>query len=124
MIGRKTGGRDFLPGNKIGAKGRTPAIPEVKEVRALNHVTVPLVIDRYMKMDLEELKAVMQRPGTPAVEMIIAKVIVEAIRKGDQQRLSFLFDRLLGKQTESVRVEGGMLHLGVLKLINKINDEK
>ena len=98
-------------------------LPEVKETRALNHVTVPLIIDRYMKMDIEDLKAVMQRPGTPAIEMIIAKVIVEAIRKGDQQRLSFLFDRLLGKQQENISVNGNV-HMGVMGIIKKLNDNR
>ena len=120
---RKTGGRDIKPGQVLNPHGRPRLPAEVKESRALNHVTVPLIIDRYMKMGVQELQDVMKDPKTPAMELILAKVIVEAIRKGDQQRLSFLFDRLLGKQQENISVSGNM-HMGVMGIIKKLNDNR
>ena len=43
---------------------------------------------------------------TPALDLVVIKVLIEAIRKGDEKRLGFLLDRTIGKVKEEIEVTG------------------
>lgn len=91
------------------------------EMRKLNKETVPLIVDRFMAMDREELARIANDPKTPAIELILIKVITEAIKSGDHQRLGFLFDRIMGKQPDHVTITG--VHLSIVRALQQIEDK-
>ena len=121
--GVKKGGRDFPKGVSQNPAGRKKDTWEVKEAKRLNSVTVPVIIDKFMSMDRGELGRILDDPETPAMELILARVIFEAAKRGDHTRLGFLFDRLLGKQAENLNVKA-QVHTGVVHLIREINNAR
>ena len=56
-------------------------------------------------MEREELKAVKDNPKSTALELILYSIVSKAMTTGDQQRLDFVLNRLLGKIKDNVSVE-------------------
>jgi hypothetical protein len=84
----------FKPGESGNVSGR-PAIPEdIKEARKLNKIEMERVLNHFISMTGQELKAYMGRPETTALELMVGKVVAIAIQKGDEKRLGFILDRL------------------------------
>jgi hypothetical protein len=100
--GRKTGGRNFKPGNKANPHGRPQVPPEVKEARKLNQSQMELIFNKLIHMTEVELKAHWTNPQTPKFEKIVCKILNEAEIRGDHYRLDFVLNRLIGKVTEKV----------------------
>ncbi len=95
-----------------------------KRLRIMTHLLetkteADKIIDKFMTMNFAQLQASIKDPKTPTMELIVATVIMKAVQQGDHTRLSFLFDRLLGKQTENLAIQGS-LHNNVLKLIERL----
>lgn len=112
------GNPNWIKGVSGNLKGGPITPEEVKELRRINRETVPVILDKFMAMDRGELARVANDPSTPALELILIKVITEAIKTGDHQRLGFLFDRIMGKQPEQVNVMG--VHLSIVKALQSI----
>ena len=108
--GRKTGGRDFQKGYK--PPGGRPKHPEdILKVRPLTNVEFQAILNSYLTMDKDELKALAEAPGTPMLRVIMANLILSA-GKGDQFRLEFMLNRLIGKvpdQPKDVNLNFNML---------------
>lgn len=105
--GEKTGGRDFQPGQSGNPNGR-PRLPEdLKAARRLNKVELDRILNEYLHMSLNEIKERASNPDTPALEVMVAKVVAEAIKRGDEKRLGFILDRLVGPVKTKVALEGG-----------------
>ena len=106
--GRKTGGRDFEPGNTFG-KGR-PQVPEdLKELRKLTKPALELMMNRLIFLPVPQLKIIKKGRNTPSIEKILCNVIIKAVAWGDIGRLGFLLDRLIGKVPD--KIEADILHL-------------
>ena len=104
-IGRKTGGRDFEPGNNANPNGR-PRVPEdVKQARKLTRMELERILNEYVYLSKGEITDRLKSTGTPALELIIGSIIVKAVTAGDQQRMNFLLDRLGVRIPESDPVE-------------------
>ena len=92
-------GRPFTTGNSGRPKGTT-TVP--KKVREMNRKEVESIISKYLKMSLSKLKEKMGNPKTRSMDLMIIKIIVEAIKKGDYSRVNFLMDRTIGKVKEQL----------------------
>lgn len=97
--GRKTGGRDFQKGQK-GGPGRPPVPDDIKAARALNTVEFERIANQYLYLSPYEIRLKLSDPSTTAIENAVGRIILQAITKGDQTRLQFFLDRLLGKVKE------------------------
>lgn len=105
--GVKTGGRDFKPGESGNPDGR-PKLPEdIKEARKLNKIELERILNEYMHMPLKDIQARANLPDTPAFEVLLAKIIAEGIKKGDEKRLGFLLDRVVGPVKAKLSLDGG-----------------
>ena len=103
--GKKTGGRDFKPGQSGNPKGG-PGLPkDLRDARKINQRELERVINLYLYMDRASLNEAIKDPKTPMVEIIAASIIAQAAQKGDQQRLEFILARMIGKVTERIEVE-------------------
>jgi hypothetical protein len=121
--GKKTGGRDFKPGQIANPNG-APRVPEeVKIARQLSQNQLILIFNKLLHMTGAELKAHWNNPETPVFERIVAKILNQADVLGDHHRLDFILNRLIGKVTEKVdvklptatiikRVDGSEIELG------------
>lgn len=95
-----------VSGNPFGQNANKPA--ELVEARKLNRDTATMLLTRNIYLNLEEIGAKFRDPKTPAIELIILKVIEHAIKYGDHHRLNFFLDRIIGKVPDSINVEGGV----------------
>jgi hypothetical protein len=96
----------FQKGNKAAkGKGRPPAPPELKQARTLTRLEAERLLNLYIHMTQEELAVAAKAKGTTQLELLIIAVLRKGINYGDQQRLAFLLDRLVGKVREPVEVD-------------------
>lgn len=97
----------FEPG-KSGNPGGRPTLPEdIKAARKLNKVELERILNEYVHMSLAEIQRRASNPQTSALEVLVAKILAEGIKRGDEKRLGFLLDRLVGPVKRQVTVEGG-----------------
>jgi hypothetical protein len=121
--GKKTGGRDFKPGQVTNPKGG-PGLPrDLKEARKLNQLELERVMNRFFFSPRYVLKQVMDDPEAPMIELIGASIIHESFAKACHYRLEFLLNRLIGKVQDRIEVktpepyiirktDGGEIELG------------
>lgn len=103
--GVKVGGRDWKKGQSGNPKGPTPLPPEIKEARKLNRVELEALFNKYLHATKEEMVAAKADPNTKAIELIVLSILIMGIQKGDERRLGFLLDRLLGPVKQVVNHE-------------------
>lgn len=102
--GKKTGGKNFEPGNKVG-KGRPPIPEDIKQARKLNQNEFERVANKFLYLTRDELKAALAQPTTTTIELMLGSIIAQAVQKGDHMRLEFMLNRLIGKVTDVVKLE-------------------
>lgn len=71
----------------------------------MNRLEFERILNKYVNLTLAEIKAEAEKPDTPAIEVVVAKVIAEAIKRGDEKRLEFLLNRLIGPVKIILQVE-------------------
>lgn len=104
-------GRRFKKGQSGNPSGR-PKIPEdLKRASRLTADEFLGLCNKFLRMNLPDLLAVVGNPKQPntqssMLEMLVASIITKAVNEGDQRRLDFLLDRLLGKIVTPVSVQG------------------
>lgn len=103
---KKTGGRDFKPGQSGNPKGAKPIPGDIKAARFLNSIELERILNELMyQIEASELDSVLHDSTRKPIEQMVARIILEAIEKGDSLRLDFLLNRLIGKVTEKVKLE-------------------
>ncbi len=105
--GKKTGGRDFLPGNSGNPNGGPPT-PDVREARKANKEQLTLILTKQLVMTRSELQALAANKDTPSMELLVASILSRAINTGDYSRATFLFDRAFGKVTDKIGFDGSV----------------
>lgn len=58
------------------------------------------MLNRFISMPLNDVIAFAQNKNNPAMEVLVASILVHGIKNGDQARLTFLLDRLIGRVKE------------------------
>ena len=115
-IGKKTGGRPFEPGNKLG-QGRPPITPELREARAMNTAGLQLALSKFVNLkhgEVEELIRSSLHSTDPnaatSLCLAIARVLDKAIKSGDYKSIEFILERLIGKVPTQVETgENGFI---------------
>lgn len=91
-----------------GKKSSRALPPELKDARLENANKVESILYKYMGANVESLQLAMKDPATPSIELIVIKIITEAIRTGDNQRLEFLLQRTIGKITDKLDIRAAV----------------
>ena len=86
--------------------GRPKTPPDILEARKVNQAEFERILNKYLYTSRAELKKIIETPGTPMIEVVVASILAQAALKGDQTRLEFVLSRLLGKVKERVEVSG------------------
>ena len=92
----------FKKGQSGNPSGRPKLPDDVVEGKKLNQIEVARVFNRFVNYSKAELEAVMKDPNTKALELLIGKIMAEAISKGDHMRMNFILDRMIGKVKDVV----------------------
>lgn len=107
MKRKKTGGRDFPPGVSGNYKGR-PKVPEdLKTARWLNKIELERILNEYAYLPRPELEERLTLPSTPPIELAVGRLWIETIDRGDERRLGFIIDRLVGPVKAKISLDGG-----------------
>lgn len=111
-------GRPYKKGHNKPGPGRPPAPPEVKKAANLSMTEARAKLSEYLALSLPELELVLKDRTKPAMDLWVARIVLIGIKNGDQVRLNFMFDRLIGRVKEQVE------HTGVRPLIIEYSDGK
>lgn len=87
----------FKPGQTGNPNGRPPVPLDLKEARSVNKMEFDRVLNKYMYLAVPDIDTAMKSRELPMIEMIVAKIVAKAFNEGDQRRLEFIIDRLIGK---------------------------
>ena len=110
--GFKSGGRGFKKGQSGNPNG-SPS-KNITKARKLNKVLVTELLNKFINMSMKDLIVFIRnnvpnskdttafKGDDPVIETMLASILVKAIQEGDQNRLNFIFDRLIGKVTDKV----------------------
>lgn len=114
---KKTIGRAFLPGQSGNPKGRPKLPRELREAMKMTKAQFTELLVKYLSFSLGELLLINKQENTAALDRIVISVITNAIKKGDQQRLDFLMNRIIGKVKDEIdHTSGGSPVKAVLVL--------
>lgn len=78
--------------------------PEYKRLGNVNKGQVRALLTRFLDCNLKELKDIKSDPESSAMELIVVSIVTNAIKSGDQKRLDFLLDRIVGKVKDELEV--------------------
>jgi len=120
--GFKTGGRDFVKGVVTNPKGRPKVSSQLKEIKQLNATRLAELLNEFINMDKEALIAKSKDPSTTVFELIICSILKNAYDKGDQQRINFILDRLVGKVKDQVEHTGDGFKIILEDYLSKKDD--
>lgn len=117
----------FEKGNK-GGPGRPELPKDLKEVRKLNQFELEFILNESLLMTPEQLKRVKDDPESTMLQLLVVSIITHGTNKGDQLRMGFLLDRLLGKMKENLHLEvrphEGMTDEALAKRIEELERRK
>ena len=103
--GRKTGGRDWKPG-ETGNPNGGPGLPkDLREARKVNQMELERAINKMTSLTEPELEALIASPGTLVFDKFVANIVKLGMRDGDERRMEFILQRMIGKVPDQVRVE-------------------
>jgi ribosomal protein L29 len=89
----------FKPGCAPGP-GRPPLPPGLKEARKLTKTLFEDIVHRLTAMTKDELNEYLRNSKTSVLEHMVGSIVREAYTRGDQTKLDFLLDRLVGKVSQ------------------------
>lgn len=102
--GRKTGGKNFQPGNKLG-KGRPKLDASFKEIKNLDKDIFKKTISKYLDMNVENLREFLEEVKTQKVKVFdayIASMIAKGMQNQDVSIMEWLATRSVGKVKDEV----------------------
>jgi len=98
----------FQPGNP-GGPGR-PKMPEdVLEAKRLSKAELERVFNKYIHLSKAELRSLIDKNNEEGdkltvIEAVVASILAHAMAKGDQIRLNFILERLVGKVPNQINL--------------------
>lgn len=104
------------PKGVCGNPGGRPSLPpELKAIKSLSQIECCKLVSKYARMSKLEVEECLLNPSIPAIELAIASIFIQAIKKGDFFRLGFLLDRAIGKVPEQMPSEDDDEQLNALR---------
>ena len=94
----------FKPGQTGNPNGRPPLTKEQRALRTLTIERYREVIELALTGNLEELKAFIEDPDTPVIQVGVGTAILTAIKKGDASVLETFAARIVGKIPDEIKI--------------------
>ncbi len=95
--GKKTGGKDWKPGQSGNPKGWFGYGKDYREAKKLTTAIFNQLGTDLLYAKVEDLQKIIKDPDASMLEKIVAGIIGKAATEQDQIRAAFLLDRILGK---------------------------
>lgn len=97
-------GKRFQPGKSGNPGGKVKIPDDIKEARKLNQNELDRTVNRLIYLSRQELRGLIENPETPMFEIMVASIIAQGAQKGDQMRLEFILNRIIGKVQDKLEV--------------------
>ena len=101
-------GRLFQKGQSGNPNGRAKLPDDLKAANRLTAIQFMDLCNKCLAMTKEELIALTKRDETTALELLVASIVQKGVVEGDQKRLEFILDRLIGKITQNFNLSGSI----------------
>lgn len=102
--GRKTGGRNFKPGNNENPLGGAAHCPELKRLRRATREEIAEIGTMIVDCNRAKLIAIRDDPNSTVLKVWMASIAIRGINKGDPYAMDALLNRTVGKVKEEVKV--------------------
>ncbi len=121
--GKKTGGKNWSDTNQPAKRGRKSVPADLRAARSLTKATLEGLINKHLWMTSKQIDKVLEESSRVSMmERMIASIIQKAVIQGDERRLEFILDRLIGKVKDEIDITAylrkldGMSDAEVIKL--------
>lgn len=101
---KKTGGRDFKPGQSGNPKGRPKQSPELKAFLKMSKWELMERLAKHIMSDQSQLYKEATNPETSAFDALVAKVLMMGIKDGNHRVMAEILDRFAGKVRQEIHV--------------------
>ncbi len=102
-------GKKFSSTYQPTAEQRSGGQPkDLADARKLTKAKLCGLLNKHLWYTKDEARDIVQDPDTPMLEILIASIVNKAIVKGDEKRLNFILDRLIGKPEIEVKIDAYM----------------
>ena len=88
-----------------GRKSSRALPPEVKAARQMNGPLFESLINKYMGLPVDQLQVIAKDPTTPAIDLVVIKLLVLSIQHGDINRLKLLLEYTIGKVPDKLNLD-------------------
>lgn len=99
-------GRPFKKGQRANPKGRPKTPSDIKEARGLTRFKFEKLVNKFLGMTKEEISLAIKDPNTPSLDLMVGSIVHQAVVRGDERRLEFILDRVIGKIPKQVELTG------------------
>lgn len=95
----------FKPGQSGNPKGFDGIPKEVRKAKGKNRIELEKTLNEFLTLDRDGLELRLKNPKATILELALGAIVTRAIDDGDQVRLNFMLDRLIGKVKEQISIE-------------------
>lgn len=99
-----SGLKPFVPGQSGNPSGRPKLPTDLKNAKKMDRIEIDRTLSSYLRKTKDELSEIARDPKATALQLFVLSIITKGITEGDQSRLNFLFDRIIGKVKEEIDV--------------------
>jgi hypothetical protein len=111
----------FTKDNQPANKGRKKLPRDLAVANSLTKAKLEGLLNLHLWMTEKQLEKVVNDSKTPMISKAIASIITKAIENGDDRRLTFILDRLIGKPKEEIDITAYMVGLKKMTTIDVID---
>ena len=111
----------FSKDNQPANSGRKKLPRDLAVATSLTKAKLEGLLNLHLWMTEKELEKVVKDAKTPMISKAIASIISEAIENGDDRRLTFILDRLIGKPKEEIDITAYMVGLKKMTTVDVID---
>ncbi len=104
MKGKKTGGKNFKPGESGNIAGRPPLDPMVKQLKRFTADQLEELVSSLLTSTEADVARMREDTGAPYIKRIVAKILEQTFEGGSIGALDMVLNRLIGKVKERVDV--------------------
>tara|TARA_R110000787_G_scaffold249171_1_gene354765 strand:- start:58 stop:441 length:384 start_codon:yes stop_codon:yes gene_type:complete len=111
----------FSKDNQPANSGRKKLPRDLAVATSLTKAKLEGLLNLHLWMTEKELEKVVKDAKTPMISKAIASIISKAIENGDDRRLTFILDRLIGKPKEEIDITAYMVGLKKMTTVDVID---